>query len=172
MAAATGLPILACVMSRAFVREVDDAPEQLSERPVSPNPNFVTAAGLRLIDAALEGLRRDLAIAQGAGDKAAIARNSRDLRYWVQRRATAQPVAPPSPIAGVAFATRVTIDREDGRRQRLAIVGEDEADPAKGAIAYSSPLARALMGRRPGEAVDVPGGEVEIVSLEAIDPEG
>ena len=86
--------------------------------------------------------------------------------------AAGAPVAPPSPIAGVAFATRVTIDREDGRRQRLAIVGEDEADPAKGAIAYSSPLARALMGRRPGEAVDVPGGEVEIVSLEAIDPEG
>jgi len=159
-------------MSRAFVKEVDDAPEALPERPVSPNPNFVTAAGLRQIDAMIEGLRRDLAIAQGAADKAAIARHSRDLRYWVQRRTTAQLVAPPAPHAGVAFATRVTIEREDGRCQRLAIVGEDEADPARGAIAYSSPMARALMGRKPGEVVEAPGGEVEILDLEAIDPEG
>ncbi|MBM3520745.1 MAG: transcription elongation factor [Alphaproteobacteria bacterium] len=159
-------------MSRAFVKEVDDAPEALPERPVSANPNFVTAHGLRLIDATLEALRRDLAIAQAGADKAAIARHSRDLRYWLQRRTTAKRVDPPSPVETVAFATRVTLAREDGRRQRLAIVGEDEADPAKGTIAYTSPMARALMGRKAGEAVDAPGGEVEILGLEAVDPEG
>ena len=32
----------------------------------------------------------------------------------------------------VAFGTRVTILRDDGRRQVFAIVGEDESDPPKG----------------------------------------
>ena len=44
------------VMSRAFVKEADgvDAVENLPERPVSANPNFVTAEGLATIEAALE----------------------------------------------------------------------------------------------------------------------
>jgi len=33
-------------MSRAFVRDSDDDPQSLPERPVSPQPNFVTARGL------------------------------------------------------------------------------------------------------------------------------
>jgi transcription elongation GreA/GreB family factor len=33
-------------------------------------------------------------------------------------------------------------------------------------------MARALLGRTVGELVDIPGGEAEIVALEAIRPEG
>lgn len=159
-------------MSRAFVKEQDDAPEALLERPVSSNPNFVTARGLRLIDAEIETLRNQQSQAQHIGDKAAAARYARDLRYWVQRRTTAQLVAPPGDLTAVAFATRVTIERHDGRRQTFAITGEDEADPAKGLLAYTSPMARALLGRRIGDFAEAPGGEVEIVVLEAVDPEG
>ncbi|MGZ5828689.1 MAG: GreA/GreB family elongation factor [Xanthobacteraceae bacterium] len=32
--------------------------------------------------------------------------------------------------------------RDDGRQQTFRIVGEDEADPAKGSISHVSPLAR------------------------------
>ncbi|MBI2719375.1 MAG: transcription elongation factor GreA [Rhizobiales bacterium] len=159
-------------MSRAFIKEQDEVPEELTTRPVSPNPNFVTARGMRLIDETLDGLRKSLAAAQHDGDRAAVARVSRDLRYWLQRRTSAQLVEPPPGPKAVAFATRVTIERDDGRKLRFAIVGEDEADPAQGRIAYASPMARALLGKAVGEFAEAPGGEVEIIALEAVDPEG
>ena len=154
-------------MSRAFVKEQDDVPEDLPERPVSPNPNLVTARGLRKIDEEIGALRQALARFQHDGDKAGVARASRDLRYWTKRRSTAQLVAPPSPVSVVAFASAVTIERADGRRQHFEIVGEDEADPSHGLIAFTSPLARALLGKAVGEAVEAPGGEVEILEVEA-----
>lgn len=159
-------------MSRAFVKDQDDLPEEFADRPISANPNFVTAHGLRLIDAEIEQLRHEQAQAQHDGDKAVLARTARDLRYWLQRRTSAQLVEPPHQVTKVAFATRVTIRREDGRTQSFAIVGEDEGDPAKGSIAYSSPLARALLGKAKGDFAEAPGGEVEIVALEAVGPEG
>jgi transcription elongation GreA/GreB family factor len=155
-------------MSRAFVKEQDDAPEDLPERPVSSNPNFVTARGLALIDAEIESCRKLLAQGQQAQDKSAISRASRDLRYWMSRRSSAQQVGSMETPQAVGFATRVTIAREDGRRQVFAIVGEDEADPAKGLIAYTSPMARALMGKAEGEFTEAPGGEVEIKKLEGL----
>jgi transcription elongation GreA/GreB family factor len=159
-------------MSRAFVKDQDEATEELPERPISPNPNFVTPSGLRLIDEKFEVLRRELAHAQHESDRSAIALASRDLRYWTQRRTSAQVVEPPKQAKTVAFATAVTIRRGDGRQQRFAIVGEDETDPAKGSIAYSSPMARALLGKSLGDFVEFQGGEMEIVALEAIGPEG
>jgi len=152
-------------MSRAFVKEQDDRPEELPERPVSTHPNVVTPRGLQLIDAEIEASRRLLAQGQHDQDKAAIARASRDLRYWTLRRSTAQVMEPPARADAVGFGTRVTIEREDGRRQVFAIVGEDEADPPQGLIAYVSPLARALMGKGVGDTADVPGGEVEILQI-------
>jgi transcription elongation GreA/GreB family factor len=154
-------------MSRAFVKEQDgvDPVEDLGERPVSPHPNFVTARGLKLIDAELEKLKARLGEATRAQDRAAINHVSRDLRYWTQRRANAQLVEPPTAPDKVAFATRVTIERENGRRQTFTIVGEDEADPAQGFIAYVAPMARALLGKKLGEFAEAPGGEVEIVEV-------
>lgn len=159
-------------MSRAFVKERDDQPEELLERPVSSNPNFVTPRGLALIDAEIEAARRGLAEAHEAEDKSAAARASRDMRYWTQRRATAQLKEPPHKPDTAGFATRVTIMRNDRRKQVFSIVGEDEADPANGYIAYTTPMARALMGRSEGDVVDVPGGEAEIMKLEPVDAEG
>lgn len=156
-------------MSRAFVKEQDDVPEDLPERPVSSNPNFVTARGLNLIDGEIEAYRKLLAQGQHDQDKAAIARASRDLRYWTQRRATAQLVEGAGKPETVGFGCRVTIARDDGRKQTFAIVGEDEADPAKGLIAYTSPMARALMGKGQGEFAEVPGGEVEIIALRSLE---
>lgn len=159
-------------MSRAFVKEQDDVPEELIERPVSASPNIVTARGLKMIDAEVEALRRVLAQGEHDADKAAIARASRDLRYWMHRRSSAQLVDPPGWPAIVGFATEVTILRDDGRKQVFSIVGEDETDPAKGFISFTSPMARALAGKAIGDVAEIPGGEAEIIKLEPVSPEG
>jgi transcription elongation GreA/GreB family factor len=153
-------------MSRAFVKDQDDTFEELGDRPLSQNPNFVTARGLHLMDEEIERLRADFAEAQRTRDRAALAHTSRDLRYWTQRRATAQLIALPDNLEKVAFATRVTIEREDGKRQTLTITGEDEADPSKGFIAYTAPLTRAVLGKKIGEFAEAPGGEVEVVAID------
>ena len=159
-------------MSRAFVKEQDVIPEEVIERAVSTTPNVVTARGMRMIDAEIETARRNLAQGQADADKLAIARASRDLRYWMQRRSTAQLVDPPLQPETVGFATRVTILRDDGREQVFSLVGEDETDPSQGFISYASPMARALVGKSVGDYADVPGGEAEIVKLEPVSPEG
>jgi transcription elongation GreA/GreB family factor len=161
-------------MSRAFVKEQDDQEglEELPEIPISSSPNFVTPRGLILIDEEIEAARKLLAHAQHESDRSGIARASRDLRYWTQRRATAQPVEPPKTPQKVAFATRVTVKRDDGRKQVFSIVGEDEADLEKGLIAYTVPMARALLGLEVGEEADLPGGKGEVIDLKSIDAEG
>ncbi len=59
----------------------------------------------------------------------------------------------------------MTLDREDGRRQTFRIVGEDEADPAKGSVSYVSPLAAAVMGKAVGDVAMVAGRDVEVIAI-------
>lgn len=146
-------------MSRAFVKEDQgEAGESLPERPISPNPNYVTPRGLALIEAELMALRAALAKAQGEHDRGAIARISRDLRYWLQRRTSAIPVPLPADHGKAAIGHHVTLARDDGREQAFTIVGEDEADPKTGRIAWTAPLARAVLGQAVGDEVTLPGG--------------
>jgi|SRR6516165_9583707 transcription elongation factor GreA len=61
----------------------------------------------------------------------------------------------------VKFGATVTLLREDvGEKQVWKIVGEPEADIRNGTISNTSPLARAMIGNRKGDSVDVagPGG--------------
>ena len=62
-------------------------------------------------------------------------------------------------------ALDLLIEREDGRVQTYRIVGEDEADPAKGSVSYVSPLARALLRKAVGDEAVVAGQTVEIVEI-------
>jgi transcription elongation GreA/GreB family factor len=151
-------------MSRAFTNE-DHFVEDLPDRPVSPHPNLVTERGLALIDAALDDARRAHGEAQAIGDRTALARAARDLRYWNARRASAQLVSLVPDRATVRFGNAVTVVRDDGRRQTFRIVGEDEADPAQGSIAYVSPLARALLGKRIGDSVRAGRADAEIAAI-------
>jgi transcription elongation GreA/GreB family factor len=154
-------------MSRAFVKEPDgqDAFEELPERPVSPHPNLVAAEGLARIEAEVARLQQEHAAAQAANDRSALARSARDLRYWNARRATAEVVSPPSDSTQVHFGSTVSIVRDDGRRQTFRIVGEDEADPAQGTLSHASPLARALFGKKIGDAVRAGQSDAEIVEI-------
>ncbi|KAF0136770.1 MAG: transcription elongation factor regulatory protein [Xanthobacteraceae bacterium] len=157
-------------MSVAFTKENDrDGTEaNLQDRPISQHPNLVTPRGLALLEAALEAARAAVQQARAAGEDAtglALARASRDFRYFSARHANAQLMEPPPADGKVHFGSRVTFDRDDGRRQTFQIVGEDEAEPSQGTISYVSPVARALMGKQVSDVAVVGGGEVEIVSI-------
>src|SRR6476620_2403470 len=101
-------------MSRAFTKEPDEgeALEDLPDRPISDHPNLVTAQGLAQIEDALTRLHDEHARAQGASDRAALARLGRDLRYWTARRSTAQLMPAPENTATVQFGSTVMIERE------------------------------------------------------------
>jgi transcription elongation GreA/GreB family factor len=151
-------------MSRAFVNE-DSYVDALPDRPVSEHPNLVTEQGLAQIEAALDAARRAYGEAQAAGDREALAGAGRDLRYWNARRASAQLRLPVPDSDVVQFGNAVTIIRDDGREQTFRIVGEDEADPAKGSISHVSPLARALLGKRVGDVVRAGKDDAEIAAI-------
>ena len=153
-------------MSRAFVKENDQAgAAPLPDRPISPQRNLVTRRGLRLIERKITQYQSDLARASAVADREAIGRASRELRYWSARLGTAEVVEPGPDTGRVVFGTMVTVRREGGTEASLRIVGEDEADPAAGRIAWTAPVARALLGSEPGDVRALPTGEVEIVSI-------
>ena len=65
----------------------------------------------------------------------------------------------------IAFGSTVVVRERGGATIRLRIVGEDEANPARGTIAWTSPYAEALIGHRAGDRVVVqrPAGPAAIV---------
>jgi transcription elongation GreA/GreB family factor len=154
-------------MSRAFTREEDseNAVASIGERPVSTHRNLVTEAGLAMIEAELSGLREELAKAESETDKQRTAALSRDLRYWMARRESAELSVPEPDSDVVRFGMSVELEGEDGKAVSWRIVGEDEADPAKGSISHVSPMARALFGKGIGDVVTVNDKEWEIVGL-------
>ena len=153
-------------MSVAFRRENDDEHlEPTFELPIPPGPNLVTARGLEMIQATAAAMEQALTAADGdEARKKAL----RDARYWRQRLDSAE-VAPVPAGDKVAFGTRVTIERE-GETRTVDLVGHDESDPATGRIAFTAPLARALMGGEEGEEVAFAGSEApyEIVKIQPI----
>lgn len=157
-------------MSRAFTREDDNesAIAALGERPVSPHRNLVTQGGLAMIDAAIAGLREELASADATSERERIAMISRDLRYWTTRRENAElSIAEPASQV-IRFGMTVTIEGEDGKRRNWRIVGEDEADAGSGSISHVSPMAQALFGKAVGDVVTVSGKEWEIVKIDLL----
>ncbi len=159
-------------MSVAFTKEdsAETAAEtMLPEKPVPAGPNLVTANGLaqlqRQLAEASAAYETALAIEDINERRRQSANPWRDLRYLNERLRTAQLVPPPESNDLVAFGSRVTIERDDGRTQTFTIVGEDEADPKAGTLSFASPLARALMGKAVGEVAVLGEAEVEIVGI-------
>jgi transcription elongation GreA/GreB family factor len=159
-------------VSVAFTKE--DSAETASEtllpdRPISPHPNLVTAAGLKALERQLQQAREAYDAAQAIDDVNERRRQAaiplRDARYFAARVRTAQVVADPTSTDIVAFGSTVTFQRDDGRVQTYRIVGEDEADPNAGSISFVSPVARQLTGKAVGDEVTVSGQNIEIVSI-------
>ncbi len=150
-------------MSVAFRRESDEEhKEPRFELPIPPGPNLVTATGLARTETKVAELEAAVAAEPDTERRAPLAR---ELRYWRTRLATAE-LAPPPPEDEAAFGSRVTF-RLNGQERTLDIVGDDEADPAAGKLAFSAPLARALIGAGPGDYSDF-NGEAEAIEIVAV----
>ncbi len=150
-------------MSVAFRRESDEEHlEPKFELPIPPGPNYVTPYGLAMIEARVAELEGSV---EAGGTEDELKALKRDLRYWRQRHSSAIPA--PSPAPGVVgIGSTVTFTLRD-KRQVMTVTGHDEADPPHGKIAFSSPLARALLGLSAGDFADF-GGEEDAIEMEAV----
>jgi len=148
-------------MSVAFRRETDEEHlEPKFERPIPPGPNWVTRTGLVALEREVARLDRMIA---DAGDEAREALE-RDRRYWRYRLSTAEIATPPVP-GEVGIGSHVRL-RLGGAERAVTIVGADEAD-GRASIAFTAPLARALMGAMAGEAVAF-GGRADAIEILAV----
>ena len=147
-------------MSVAFRRESDEEhKEPRFELPIPFGPNLVTERGMALIGERIATLEA----ARDGADAETLERIARDLRYWRTRHATAQLTAPPiDGSAGFGSIVEVTIA---GKPRTIAIVGDDEADPRADRLAFSAPLARALIGAEAGETVAFAGRDDAVVVI-------
>lgn len=164
-------------MSRAFVKE-DDGPSALppllGAALPEGTPNLATPWSARALHERLAAERAVRESLRDASDGVSVERRSRAdaaIRALEPYVATLRVVDPPEPPVRAAFAVEVEIEGDPGRRV-VAIVGVDEADPARGRVSFVSPLARALMGAVVGDVVTVatPRGaeEWEVTALRAL----
>ncbi len=154
---------------------------------VSPSriaPTMVTSAGLKALVAELLELTtvkrpevilrvksaRELGDLRENADYEA-ARNEqsflegriKDLETMIKNAVVIQTVDATS----ISLGSRVIVDAE-GERVTLFIVGSAEADPAKGRISDVSPVGKALLGHRAGDAVVIrtPGNDIHYQVVE------
>jgi len=168
-------------MSRAFVKDDDWEDPVVAPRPPLPPgaPNYVTPRGLALLhdeasklEAARSRLEADASLDDGVRRRRASVLAQR-MRELASRIATAQVVDPRATAAAggadtVRFGATVTLRArsglDEGEIERLQIVGVDEADPEQGRIAFTVPMAQAVLGKRVGDTVllRAAGGEREL----------
>lgn len=163
-------------MSRAFVNEDNTAShaDQPVERQVSEQTNYVTASGLAQLEAHVALLQSQHSEQSALGeqaDKQRLADIERDLRYFNQQLQSAQVVVPAASTEKIQIGSWVTFADEQDNKQRVQLVGEDQADAASGLINWASPLGHALLGAQTGDEVNWkrPAGDqvIEIVAIEA-----
>ncbi len=159
-------------MSRAFLNEdkFAEAGDELVERPVSAQPNYVTADGFKHLQEEaqrLEALRNNLA--NQKDDAFATQRKAeveRDLRYYSARLESAILVDTSThPQDEIRFGAIVSVEDEDGQLLQFNIVGEDEADIVQHKVSWASPLSKALIGHKVNETVNWkrPAGNAELM---------
>jgi transcription elongation factor GreB len=146
-------------------------------------PNYITPAGFAALRAEYEALFaverpqlvETISWAAGNGDRS----ENGDYIYgrkrlreidrrlgWLSKRMKAAKVVDPAhqeDRSRAYFGATVTIADEDDNQRTLTLVGDDEADAAKGLVGWNAPLARALRGAAIGDLrrVTLPGGERE-----------
>ena len=81
----------------------------------------------------------------------------------------AEPDDTPDEVA-VGMHVEVELVSESGERERLAldIVPDDEADFSSGFLGISTPLSRAMLGRRAGSVVPYRAGDIREVRILAV----
>ena len=178
-------------MSKAFTKDSQgDEDEDLeAEIPLPQGKNYMTPGGFAALQAELRQLMRVerpkvvevVSWAAGNGDrsengdyiygKKRLREIDRRVRYLTKKLETAEIVDPKQQKnrGQVFFGATVTYVREDDSQHTVTLVGIDEASLAEGKISWTSPVARALLKARVGDAVDVrtPAG-VDTIEVLAI----
>jgi transcription elongation factor GreB len=179
-------------MSKAFTKETDSTDNEFEEADALPAyvKNYVTPAGLSALQEEFQKLLYEerpkvveiVSWAAGNGDrsengdyiygKKRLREIDARVRYLKKRIESAEVVdsGRQKNKDQVFFGATVEYARKDATRQKVTIVGIDEADLASGKISWLSPVARALMKAHVGEVIEfrTPSGadSLEVLSIE------
>jgi transcription elongation factor GreB len=181
-------------MSKAFTKETeagDDDDGDVGALPALPagGKNYMTPAGyarlraelLELMDVERPKVVEAVHWAAKNGDrsengdylygKKRLREIDRRIRFLAKRLEIAE-ITDPSVHHGsdqVFFGATVCYADESGEEREVTILGIDEADSARGQVSWISPIARALLKAREGDAVRLatPGGvkEIEVLAV-------
>lgn len=162
-------------MSRGFVKEGDQ-----EEVPMVPPraflpagvPNYVTTKGMELLLQERQQLldEKDSISDGGLESDARVHRNFLNAKLeLLESRIKSAKVCATSRSGEIAFGSSVKV-KMNGREMLLQIVGVDEANVAQGKVPFTSPMAKALMGHKRGDFLDVelPAGlmTVQVLNVE------
>ncbi|GAC1351850.1 MAG: transcription elongation factor GreB [Polyangiales bacterium] len=174
-------------MSKAFVKDdgVENGEDEDPPLPVGSVAGslYITRLGSRQLQEELEHLWHverprvtlEVQTAAAQGDRSENAEYiygkkrlreiDRRLRFLSKRIDTLTVVTPsPEQRGRVFFGAFVRVVDEEGEETTYRIVGGDEVDVARGDISVDAPIAKALLGKREGEEVNVrrPKGEMAL----------
>ena len=150
--------------------------------------NYITKRGLERITRELEWLNKierprivaEVSYAASLGDrsenseylygKKRLREIDRRLRFLIKRLDNIIVIDPSEQShESIVFGATVTIETEEGEEQVWRIFGVDEVNVEQGILSWRSPLARALLGKKEGDAVQfrAPKGhrELEIIDV-------
>jgi transcription elongation factor GreB len=179
-------------MSKAFTKEdapAEDLESETDEAAKLPpgTKNYMTFEGAERLRAELRRLLyterpeivRVVSWAASNGDrsengdylygKKKLRETDRRIRFLQRRLDSAEIVeCEKNDTDRIRFGAWDKLKDEDGKFRVYRIVGIDETDPKSGAISWISPMAKALLQARAGDAVSVrmPKGEEELEVLE------
>ena len=157
---------------------------------MSDAPNLITPEGLESLQAELEALegegRREIAeriktarewgdlkenseYHDAKNDQAHLETKIARLREKIST-AVVVDEAETAADGAIGFGSTVVVSDQNGAKRKWTIVSSHDAAPAEGRLSAESPVARALVGRRPGDQVTValPRGE-SVLSILSVD---
>ncbi len=168
----------------------DEAPEEEEDEDPAPTggKRYITRAGAERLHKELRQLLNverpkvtaEVSAAAAQGDRSENAEYiygkkrlreiDRRLRFLQKRLDTSIVVDPreQTDTGRIFFGATVELEDEDGKVTTYQLVGPDETDTRGGLISIESPVGKALLGKRKGDAVTVlrPRGEIELVVLD------
>ena len=181
-------------MNKAFVRETEAEPSGPDEVPMLPSgtKNYMTPGGharmlnelQTLVNEERPSLIEVIAWAASNGDrsengdyiygKKRLREIDRRIRFLHKRLETAEVVDPARQDnrMQIYFGATVSLLDENGDTRRYSIVGVDETDHTLGRISWISPLARAMLKAKQGDAINFqsPAGvrNLEVLAIDYV----
>jgi transcription elongation factor GreB len=175
-------------VSKAFVRDDSEAPEEELEAPPAPagGKNYLSPAGFarlkgelrQLVEVERPEVVKTVAWAASNGDrsengdyiygKRRLREIDRRVRFLIKRLENAEVVhSSGRDTDQIFFGASVRLRTAAGEK-KITILGLDEVDPAQGVVSWVSPIAKALLKARAGDRVTLrtPGGEETLEILE------